>query len=346
VTASDDAALPTVSVVIPVYNSAWILGECLQRVQAQDYPKEKIEIILADGGSTDGTLGLARQMGITRIFDNPLRTGEAGKAVGVLQAKHDIIALVDSDNLLPGTDWLKRMMAPFADPDVVASEPWDYTWRAEDGTITRYCALMGMNDPLCHFLGNYDRRGVLSGGRWTGLDLEQEDRGDWIKATLREDALPTIGANGFCIRRADLLKTPVAPYLFDIDSLWDLVREGRKHVAKVKTGVIHLYSRDLSDFARKQKRRVRDYLYYQQNAMRRYPWSSFPKLRLVWFIVATLLLFPLLLQSLWGWIKGKDAAIWFHPVACWATLLVYGWGTLRSKLGKAAIMDRSGWGKP
>lgn len=43
------------------------------------------------------------------IFPNPLRTGEAGKAIGVKEAKNEIIALIDSDNLLPQRDWLLKM---------------------------------------------------------------------------------------------------------------------------------------------------------------------------------------------------------------------------------------------
>ncbi|HTB21325.1 MAG TPA: glycosyltransferase [bacterium] len=340
-----DDALPTVSVVIPVYNSAWVLGDCLERVRTQDYPADKVEIILADGGSSDGTLELAAKMGVRAVFDNPLRTGEAGKAVGILKARNDIIALIDSDNLLPDPQWLRRMVEPFADPEVFASEPWEYLRRAEDSLITRYCALLGMNDPLCYFLGNYDRRCVLS-GRWTGLELQEMDRGGWIKVSLREDALPTIGANGFLIRRADLLATQTQPYLFDIDCVYDLVRAGRVHVAKVKVGIIHLYCRGFGDFVRKQRRRIRDYLYYQKHAQRRYPWASFPKARLAWFIVATVLVLPTLLQALVGWVRSRDAAMLFHPLACLATLAVYASGVVRARLGKSGILDRGAWGKP
>ncbi|MBI5183738.1 MAG: glycosyltransferase [Nitrospinae bacterium] len=38
--------------IIPTLNSARILRDCLDSVAIQDYPKEKIEIIIADGGST------------------------------------------------------------------------------------------------------------------------------------------------------------------------------------------------------------------------------------------------------------------------------------------------------
>ncbi len=337
-----DDRLPGVSVVMPVYQSAWVLEDCLERLLTQDYPRAKLEIILADGGSTDATVELARRRGVDIVCDNPLRTGEAGKAVGVLKATRDIVALIDSDNLLPDPGWLRRMVEPFGDPEVFASEPWEYTCRAQDGFITRYCALMGMNDPLCYFLGNYDRRCVLS-GRWTGLDLAQEDRGGWIKTTLRPEALPTVGANGFFIRRDDLMATQTQPYLFDIDCVYDRVCAGRVHVAKVKTGIIHLYCRGVADFARKQRRRVRDYLYYRRHAQRRYPWASFSRLRLAWFVIATVSTLPTLAQAWTGWRRSRDRAMWFHPLACWATLAVYAAGVVRARLGKAAILDRGTW---
>ena len=48
--------LPSISIVIPVYNSEKVLRGCLQSVREQDYPKDKMEIIIADAGSTDKTL--------------------------------------------------------------------------------------------------------------------------------------------------------------------------------------------------------------------------------------------------------------------------------------------------
>jgi len=62
----------------------------------------------------------------------------------------------------------------------VASEPLAFTVRAEDPALTRrYFALLGMNDPLCLFTKNYDRVCGIT-GRWTGLDVTQVDRGDYL----------------------------------------------------------------------------------------------------------------------------------------------------------------------
>ena len=320
---------PSLSIVIPTLNSESTLGECLESIREQDYPGE-VEIIIADGGSEDGTVDVALRYSCT-VVDNPGKTGEAGKARGFKEASGDIVALVDSDNILPDSYWLERMTAPFDDPDIAGSEPLEYTRRPGDPALTRYCALMGMNDPLCYFLGNYDRLNVIS-GRWTGLDVETRDRGCYLEVRLQAGALPTMGANGFLVRRGLLEQLEIGDYLFDIDLLPDLVRTGHDRFAKVKTGIVHIYGRGLGTFARKQLRRVRDFNYYRSQGMRSYPWSRQKKRKLVKFIVYCLLFFPLVAQSLVGYRKKPDPAWALHPPACLITLVVYTWGFIEGAI--------------
>ena len=98
---------PSISIITPTYNSAKTLASCLDSIKNQDY-KGDIEIIIADGGSTDSTLEIAQKY-TDKIYPNPLKIGEAGKAAGVKHARNEIIALIDSDNILPSGDWLSSM---------------------------------------------------------------------------------------------------------------------------------------------------------------------------------------------------------------------------------------------
>ena len=100
------------SIVIPVLNSEKTLGACLNAITAQTLPREDYEIVIADAGSIDRTLEIARAAGVDVICENPLKTGEAGKTAGIAAAHGDIIALVDSDNILPDPHWLERMLTP------------------------------------------------------------------------------------------------------------------------------------------------------------------------------------------------------------------------------------------
>lgn len=329
---SQERAQSLLSVIIPTLNSGATLEACLRSITGQDMPRDRYEIVLADAGSTDDTLTIAQTCGVDQITSNPLKTGEAGKTAGIKVSSSELIALIDSDNILPDPSWLSRMVAPFADPEIVASEPLEYTSRKNDPALTRYFALLGMNDPLCLFTKNYDRFCAVT-GKWTGLAVPQKDKGGYLKLALSEGALPTIGANGFVFRRSLLEHVSWEPYFFDIDIMHQAVLAGFPHVAKVKTGIVHLYCARFSDFTRKQRRRIKDFLFFAQEKQRTYPWSQQKKSGVALFCLATVLVLPLVIQMLRGFMRKPDRAWLYHIPVCWATLWLYGTATLRKALG-------------
>lgn len=326
-----------ISVIIPTLNSSVTIGHCLDSIISQNYDKKRIEIIIADAGSTDGTLDLARsrlssQAGINyKITENPLRTGEAGKAVGVRLASNELVALIDSDNILPESDWLEKMVSPFSNPGVIASEPLYYTYRRQDSLITRYCALLGMNDVLCLFIGNYDRYSSLT-RKWTEMPHEVLDRGNYLEIGLKKEYLPTIGANGFIIRKDILDKCGVRDYLFDIDIIYQILSENKNtKIAKVKTGIVHVFSKSIFIFVKKQRRRIRDFLYFSSKGERQYPWQGFKKSGPLRFAIYGVSIFPLLVQTWKGYVRTNRMEWFFHPIAVWITLGTYGIEYLKYK---------------
>ncbi|MDY6895290.1 MAG: hypothetical protein SVO01_07755, partial [Thermotogota bacterium] len=154
----------------------------------------------------------------------------------------------------------------------------------------------------------------------------------------------TIGANGFLIRRGLLKLCSIDDYLFDIDIVYELVSQGKNKFAKVKTGIIHIFSGSVSTFARKQRRRIKDYAYYKKLDLRVYPWSETDKKSLLKFFLYDILVVPLLAQALKGYSKKSDISWFFHLPACWVTLIVYGWGTVRNVV-KVEEEDRGRWGR-
>ncbi len=338
----------TIAIVTPTFNSMRTLDQYMNAVLSQNYPHELLEFMFADGGSTDGTLERLREyqekidIRLT-ILHNPLRTAEAGKAVGVRAAKTDLVLLLDSDNILPSDDWLTTMVEPFTEECIVASEPIAYTYRRTDTVINRYCALIGMNDPLCLFTGNYDRYCHIT-GKWTQVEHEEIDCGSYLSVAFQK-VIPTIGANGFMMRTDALRDNFSGDYLFDIDVLWVLFQKDPSlRVAKVKTGIVHLFCENLGTFFRKQNRRIRDYLYFNDTNARVYPWSSFSKLKIMKFILYCMTILPLLIQALMGYSKKRDIRAWlFHIVACLTTLITYGLGTIFSIFGKKQVANREHW---
>jgi glycosyltransferase involved in cell wall biosynthesis len=282
---------------------------------------ESVEVIVVDGGSTDETLEIAREFDVKILF-NPLRTGEAGKSVGLLAATKDLVAFIDSDNILPSENWLKRMVAPFEDEeDIMGAEPFAFTYRKRDPLISRYVALFGVCDPLQLYVGNRDRWNWVKQNWTDNTSHEIVDKGSYYLVKLKRGMLiPCIGANGFVGRRELLLKTNCEPYYFDIDVVYELVQMGFNKVAMVKTGIVHLHADNVTAFVRKAYRRIRDYRQFLK--YRKYPWRTGMK-GITKFTLSTVALLPVVSEALKGYRKEPDKTWLFHPVICLLVLLTY-----------------------
>ena len=111
--ASVEAALPLVSVIIPVRNDARRLAVCLASLAQADYPAERYEVIVVDNGSSDDSADVARAARATVLVHPELRVG-ALRNRGVAAARGEILALVDSDHEVPA-GWLRAGAASLAD---------------------------------------------------------------------------------------------------------------------------------------------------------------------------------------------------------------------------------------
>jgi glycosyltransferase involved in cell wall biosynthesis len=92
--------LPYVSVIMPVYNEEAFIGRSLKAILCQSYPKELMEIVVADGMSTDGTRSLIDTMRAgseipVKVVDNPKKIAPTGLNCALTVAKGDVVVRVD-----------------------------------------------------------------------------------------------------------------------------------------------------------------------------------------------------------------------------------------------------------
>lgn len=108
------AGTPTVSVVVPVRNEERYIEACLRSLLAQDYPADRLEILVVDGRSTDRTRELATAVladriaaGTARLLDNPRGIASTAMNCGISVSTRDVIVRVDGHTTLP-SNYVRR----------------------------------------------------------------------------------------------------------------------------------------------------------------------------------------------------------------------------------------------
>ena len=109
---------PFVSIIVVVLNMADTIGKCLLSLISLDYPKDKCEIIVIDGGSVDDTVKICNELGV-RCFVEKRRGRGLARNVGIKKAKAEIIAFIDAD-CEADKDWLSIHVAKHSDETIGA----------------------------------------------------------------------------------------------------------------------------------------------------------------------------------------------------------------------------------
>jgi len=123
VSSLEEGEVPSVSLLIPAFNEEARLRQKISNIREMDYPTEKIQIVFASDGSTDGTNEILKRLedpNIEAIF----LSSRSGKAVAlnqaVLHARHEILVFSDASTLF-APDTLRKLSRHFSDGRVGAA---------------------------------------------------------------------------------------------------------------------------------------------------------------------------------------------------------------------------------
>ena len=122
---------PMVSFIVPVRNDAKRLEWCLRSIQANSFSGTRIEVVVVDNGSTDGSADVARRLGALVIESGSSCVAEL-RNTGAAQSAGEMLAFVDADHEISAA-WVRAAMETLRAPNVAATgalcyAPIDGTW--------------------------------------------------------------------------------------------------------------------------------------------------------------------------------------------------------------------------
>lgn len=107
---------PKVSVIVPVKNGAAYIQGLLDSLMDVDYEKDKLEVVVVDGNSTDNTREIVSQYPVKLLLEE--RPGlNAARNTGIKHSSGEIIAFTDADCIVP-KNWIRSIVDCFRNPEV------------------------------------------------------------------------------------------------------------------------------------------------------------------------------------------------------------------------------------
>ena len=186
---------PLISVIIPAFNEAKVIGNTLESFLKTNYPKENLEIIVVASGSTDETAAVCEQyqdrLNIKVLTDSLPKKGKpAALNLGLKHASNEIICIYDADTQLePNT--LQYLIRNLANPEIVATSGPVLVQNWNTNTLTKGIALeytylsgTGLYHEIRARLG---RTMWVMGRNYAIRKQTLEEFGGWNEDALTED---------------------------------------------------------------------------------------------------------------------------------------------------------------
>ncbi|WP_281544073.1 glycosyltransferase family 2 protein [Grimontia sp. SpTr1] len=324
--------LPIVTVVIATYNSMKMLPRTLDAIFSQNYPKDKLEILLVDGGSTDNTIQYGKERGC-KVEHNPRTEPVFAKFVGFNEAKGELLVYLDHDEVYSHSNCLRDQVDCIREYGVKTVISAGYLNPKEEHFINDYINEYG--DPFSLFIYRISKSPEvfindlrekyevsLENDRYCSVDfgeskplplIELLAMGTMIDRTFFSEKFPNV------------VSVPEnLPHLF----YYLMSIETKIGICKDHS-LYHYSSESIDKYLRKISWRVRNNIhhtddvgaagYLMREKMMAKRSGKFGTVKKYLFIPYSILVFPALLDSIYLILHRKKKAFLFHSPLCFYT---------------------------
>lgn len=243
---------PRLSIVIPLYNAQSDLPRFFRSLERQHIPKNWVEVLVIDGGSTDKTAEIAKTNGAI-VIPNPYKLTEPGVAIGFAKATAELVMVMAADNIFRDSEAIINIIDIFRDKRITAAFPKHDTGSG-DTIYSRY--INTFTDPFTHFVyGDAANARTFHNIYKTLVHTPVYDVYDYRSNPQR----PIIAlAQGLTVRKSRLHTR--REFSDDILAIYALIDEGKWIAYAHGVTLLHYTIRDTNQFITKQRRAVENAL--------------------------------------------------------------------------------------
>src|SRR3989344_1921128 len=317
-----------VSIILALYNGERTLNDFLESVFSQDYPKNKFELLIFDGGSTDKSLSIIKKFEKDnknlRLIHNPKKLGEGigmGKDTGRKIANGKFVVYLDHDNIIHGKNWLENIIYPLQkDKTIMASQSLT-TYKKDNDPFTKFINYTGVEDPFAIPFS------LVSQVLLNPQDFKLIENKYYIYQLPKKNLL--FGGSNGCAYRKEVFDI-IGGHTRDLDIFTSMAEKNMKVAIPKEAKLIHKTAPDFGAFIKKRWRYTFN-LYVNEYKTRKYRWieKGFrPKISFALRVLYNLSIVGPFFEFLPKALKRREAFITLYPLYIFYTTFIYSIGTL------------------
>jgi glycosyltransferase involved in cell wall biosynthesis len=322
------------SIITPTLNNHKDIKNFLISIEKQNFPKNQLEIIISDGGSTDRTIEIAKGMG-AKVIKNPYVFADPGVNLGIKAAKGKILMVLACDNIYKDRHALEKMVNIFDNNKISAAFPVHSSIR-EDSIFTKY--VNTFTDPFNHFVYGYSANGRTFGKIYR--TIESNDIYEIYDYSSHKNKPMIAVAQGFTVRSGFTRSTKSE--FDDVLPVIELINKKNKIAFAYSVKLYHHTVKDLRHFINKQ-------MWATINALQRKNYGISHRMnylsvsqrnRIKFWPLYSLTIVPPFIYANYHLVKDKEKMWIFHPFLCIISGYSSVFGTLKFIINKNAEYKR------